>query len=100
MTTQKLKKTKVVGKICLVGADHIFVPIIWIWKDLGPMCFWSHGKPSPGKVSKMKVVEHLPNRKVGQVLTPTPIPLALPRVGSPKWGPGNLAASNRPHSCE
>ena len=62
------------------------------------MCFWSHGQSFPGKVSKMTVVEHLPNRKVGQVLTPTPIP--LPRVGSFKWGPGNFAVSNYPHSCK
>jgi hypothetical protein len=55
-----------------VGANHIFVPVIQIWKDLGPLCFWSHGQSFPGKVSKMKVVEDLPNRKVGQVLPPTP----------------------------
>jgi hypothetical protein len=53
----------------------------------------------PGKVSKMKVVEHLPNRTVGQVLTPTHIPLALPRVGSPKCGLGNFAASTT-HTAE
>jgi hypothetical protein len=61
------------------------------------MCFCSHGQSFPGKVSKMKVVEPLPNRKVGQVLTPTPIP--LPRVGSPKWGLGNFAASNPPSAA-
>jgi hypothetical protein len=43
------------------------VPIIQIWKDLGPMGFWSHGKSFPGKFSKMKLIEHLPNRKMGQV---------------------------------
>ena len=25
------------------GADNIFEPLIWIWKDLGPMSFWSYG---------------------------------------------------------
>jgi hypothetical protein len=30
-------KTKVVGKDCFNGADHIFGPIIQIWNDLGPM---------------------------------------------------------------
>jgi hypothetical protein len=33
-----------------VGADHIFGPVIRIWKDLGPMCFWSHGQSFSGKV--------------------------------------------------
>jgi hypothetical protein len=33
-----------------VGADHIFGPEIQIWKDLGPMCFWSHGQSFSGKV--------------------------------------------------
>ncbi len=36
-------------------------------KDLGPMCFWGHGQSFPGKVFKMKVVEHLPNSKMGQL---------------------------------
>jgi hypothetical protein len=56
-------KQKLCGRSVLVGADHIIVPIIWIWKDLSPMCFWSHGQSFPGKVSKMKVVEHLPIEK-------------------------------------
>jgi hypothetical protein len=43
---------------------------------------------------------HLPNSKVGQVLTHTPIPLPLPGVGGPKWAQGNFVASNHPHSCE
>jgi len=43
---------------------------------------------------------HLPNSKVGQVLTPTPIALFLLRVGSPWWGPGDFAASKHPHSCK
>ena len=43
---------------------------------------------------------HLPNSKVGQVLTHTPILLPLPRVGGPKWAQGNFVASNHPHSCE
>ncbi len=82
-----------------MGVDHIFGPIIWIWKDLGPMYFWSHGQSFSGKVYQTKVRVHLPNSKVGQVLIPTPIALPL-RVGSLKWGPGNFAASNHPHSCE
>ncbi len=42
---------------------------------------------------------HLPNSKVGQVLTHTPIPLPFPGVGGPKWAQGNFVASNHPHSC-
>jgi hypothetical protein len=84
----------------LVGMDHILGPVIRIWKDLGPMCFWSHGQSFSGKVYQTKVRVHLPNSKVGQVLNPTVIPLPLPRVGSPKWGPSNFGASNHPHCCE
>jgi hypothetical protein len=97
----KLNKTKDVANTnVLVGVKHIFWPVIWIQKDLGPMCFcfWTHGQSFSGNVYNTKVVVHLPNSKVGQDLTPTPIPLALPRVGSPKWDLGNFAASNYPHS--
>ena len=27
-----------------MAANHVFVPIIQIWKDLGPLCFWNHGQ--------------------------------------------------------
>ncbi len=60
-----------------MGADHIFGPVIGIWEDLGPMCFWSHGLSLAGKVYQTKVRVHLPNSKVRQVLTHTPIPLPL-----------------------
>jgi hypothetical protein len=53
----------------LVGADHIFGPEIWIRKDLGPMCFWSHGQLFSGNFYYTKGVVLLPNGKVGQVLT-------------------------------
>ncbi len=56
-TRQKFYKTKVVWKACFSGGGSYF------WKDLGPMCFCSHGQSFPGKVSKMKVVEHLPIEK-------------------------------------
>ena len=49
-TRQKFYKTKVVGKDRFRGADHIFGMLIRIWKDLGPMCFWSHGQSFSGKV--------------------------------------------------
>jgi hypothetical protein len=48
-TRQKFYNTKVVGKDPFRGADHNFGPVIWIWKDLGPMCFWSHGQSFSGK---------------------------------------------------
>jgi hypothetical protein len=35
----KFYKTKVVGRVCFSGADHIVGPEFWIRKDLGPMCF-------------------------------------------------------------
>jgi len=57
-----------------MGADHIFVPVIQIWKDVGPRCFWSHVQSFSGKVYYTKVVLRLPNSKVVQVLTPTRIP--------------------------
>jgi hypothetical protein len=58
-TRQKFYKTKVVGKVCFSGADHIFGPVIRIWKDLGPMCFWSRGQSFSGKFYYTKVVTHL-----------------------------------------
>jgi hypothetical protein len=60
-------KQKLYGRSVLVGADYSFGPIIWIWKDLGPMCFWSHSQSFSGKISKMKLLQHLPNKKMGQV---------------------------------
>ncbi len=82
------------GRSVLVGADHIFGPIICIWKDLVPMCFWSHGQSLSGKVYETKVIAYLPNSKVGQVLTHTPIPLPLPRVG----GPNGLRTTFQPQT--
>ena len=36
-------KQKLQGIPNFVGVDHLFGPQIQIWKDLGPMSFWSHG---------------------------------------------------------
>ncbi len=94
----KLNKTKDVAHInVLIKVKHIFWPVILIQKDLSPMCFWSHGESFSGKVYNTKVVLHLPNSKVGQILTPTSIPLVLPRVGSPKWVSWQLC-SLKPHT--
>ncbi len=99
-TRQKFYKTKVVGNVFLVGADHIFGPVIRIWKNLGPMCFWCHGQSFSGKVYETKVIVHFSNRKVGQVLTHTPISLTLPRVRGPKWAQGNfVACMSRGKNC-
>jgi len=78
-TRENFYKTKVLGQVSLSLGWLIFQPIIQIGKDLGPMYFWNHGQSFSGKVYKIIVVVHLPNCKVGQVLTPTPIPLALLR---------------------
>jgi len=49
-----------------VGADHIFGPEIRIRKDLGPMCFWSHGQLFSGKFYYTKGVVVLPSSQLGQ----------------------------------
>ena len=36
-------KQKLQGTPDLVGVGHLFGPQIRIWKDLGPLSFWSHG---------------------------------------------------------
>ena len=35
-------KQKLQGTLDLVGVGHLFGPQIRIWKDLGPLSFWSH----------------------------------------------------------
>ena len=40
----------------VAGVDHWFGPQIQIWKDLGLVCFWSHGASLSRGVYKMKVV--------------------------------------------
>jgi hypothetical protein len=54
-------KQKLLGARVLVGVDHIFGFVIWIWKDLGPMYFWIHGQSFSSRVYKTKVVVHLLN---------------------------------------
>ena len=39
----------------LVAAGHFFGPQIWIWKDLGPISFWSHDHSLWRGVHKIKV---------------------------------------------
>ena len=36
-------KQKLLGTPSLMGVGHLFGPQIQIWKDLGPVCVWSHG---------------------------------------------------------
>jgi hypothetical protein len=52
-----------------VGADHTFGPEFWIRKDLGPMCFWSHGQLFSGKFYYTKGVVLLPSSQLGQANT-------------------------------
>jgi len=66
---KKILKQKLYGRTVLVVADHIFGPIIWIWKGLGPRCFWSHGLSFSCKVYKIEVAAHLPSSQLGQVYT-------------------------------
>ena len=58
---ENFKKQKLQGTPDLVGAGHLLRPQIWIWKDLGPMSFWSHGHSHWIGVNKTKVVWDHPN---------------------------------------
>ncbi len=90
----KLNKTKDVAHQCYSWSETLFLACNQ--KDLGPMCFWSHGQSFPGKVSKMKVVEHLPNWKVGQVFDPYTYPLTLTQGREPQMGSGQLSSLEPP----
>ncbi len=81
---KKFINQKLQGRTILVGVDHIFGMLIQIWKDLGPMCFWSHGQSFSGKVYYTKVVARLPNSQLGKFLTSQPGP--KPGVRDPKQG--------------
>ena len=59
-------KQKLYGRSVFVGADHIFGPEIRIQKDLGPMCFWSHGQLFSGTFYYTKGVVVLPSSQLGQ----------------------------------
>ena len=71
-------KPKLQGNPDLVGAGHLFGPQIWIWKDLGPMSFWSHGHSYCMGVYNTKVVGDHPK----SYLVRLDIPYSDP------WGPG------------
>ena len=53
---KNIMKQKLQGAPDLVGAGHLFGPQIQIWKDLGPMSFWSHGHSLWRGVHKIKAV--------------------------------------------
>jgi hypothetical protein len=40
---KNLMKQNMERRSILVGSDHIFGPVIWIWKDVGPMYYCNHG---------------------------------------------------------
>jgi hypothetical protein len=46
----------------------MFGLVIRIWKDLGPIYFWSHGQSTSLKVNKAKVVGHYSNIQLGKVI--------------------------------
>ena len=54
-------KQKLLGTPNLVMVGHLIGPQIWIWKDLGPVSFWSHGHSLSRGVYKIKVVVNGPN---------------------------------------
>jgi hypothetical protein len=60
-------KQKLQGRSVLVWADHIFRSNIRSRKDLGPMCFWSHGQLFSGNFYYTKGVVLLPSSQLGQV---------------------------------
>jgi hypothetical protein len=70
-TVQLGKKFTKQKLTCINGlvSIKIFGPNIWIWKDLGPMYFWSCDPSFSDKVYKTKVVVHLPNSQLFQGLT-------------------------------
>ena len=45
----------------LVGIGHLIGPQIRIWKDLGLVCFWSHGVSLSSRVFNTKVIVNVPN---------------------------------------
>ena len=57
-------KQKFLGTPNLMGVGHLMELQIHICKDLGPVCFWSHGASFPKRVYKIKVVMHVPNRYI------------------------------------
>ena len=54
-------KQKLLDTPNLVGVGLLIAPQIWIWEDLGPVCFWSHGASFPRRVYNIKVVVNVPN---------------------------------------
>ena len=58
---ENFKKQKLLGTLNLVGVGHLFRPQIWIWKNLGPVSFWSRGHSLSRRVYKIKVVVNVPN---------------------------------------
>ncbi len=49
-------KTQVGEHPSFIEVDHIFGPVIQIWKDLGTMSFWSCDQSFSGRVFFKKVV--------------------------------------------
>ena len=64
-------KQKFQGTPDLEGAGYLFGPRIWIWKDLGPMSFWSHGHSLWRGAHKIKVALYVPNSYLVGLDTPS-----------------------------
>ena len=75
-------KQKLQGTPDLVGAGHLFGP--QIWKDLGPMSFWSHGHSLWRIAYKIKVAWYVPN---SYFMTLDTLYLASRVQGAQKGGP-------------
>ena len=56
------------------GVGSSFGPQILIWKDMGPVCFWSRGHSYGRGVYEIKVVGDLPNNYLVRLDTPFPDP--------------------------
>ena len=55
----------------------IFGPQIWIWKDLGPMSFWSSGHSLSRRDCKTQVVGDLTKSYFVRLDTPYPVPWGI-----------------------
>ena len=58
---QKIYQKKLQGTPNSVGVGHLIGPHIWIWKDLGLVCFWSHGVSLSKRVYNTKVAVNISN---------------------------------------
>ncbi len=58
---ENIRKQNLKGAPVLVVADCVVRPVIWVLKDLGPICYWSHGQSFSGRFYNTKVAVHVPS---------------------------------------